>query len=180
MKGCNQGWMCLNWWRRNWFYTLQGGNIQWAGEAMTNGRKEPRQAPPDNRGSQSDLPLFTMAHKNNGWCPGTPDGNHFFQNYYLMVYIFVHPGVLSKTSSFVSKFPELFWFVVIFLVWLIRPVPPSLHTSLFALVNAGPRFPPLPRIPQFTKCLPISTSSNPHCTMGNQVGPARTSLLELK
>ena len=37
---------------------------------------------------------------------------------------------------------RLFWFVVIFLWWLIRPVPPSLHTSLFALVNAGPRFPP--------------------------------------
>ena len=113
MKGCNQGWMCLNWWRRNWFYTLQGrGNIQWVSGEGSNDKWEERSKTGRGRtgGSQSDLPLFTMAHKNNGWCPGTPDGdhgNHFFQNYYLMVYIFVHPRVLSKTSSFVSKFPTL-------------------------------------------------------------------------
>lgn len=91
---------------------------------------------PRTRVSQSDVPLFTMAHKNNGWCLGTPDGdhgNHFFPKLLLDGLHFC-PPVLSKTSSFVSA-PLRGFVVVIFLWWLIRPARPhSTHRYLHWLM----------------------------------------------
>ena len=82
-----------------------------------------------------------------------------FSNHNIMVYIFVQGFIWNILICQLSALRVCCDFS---LWWLIRLCPPSLHTSLFALVNAGPRFPRLPRIPQFTKCLSISTSSGPH------------------
>ena len=167
MKGCNQGWMCLNWWRRNWFYTLQGrGNIQWVSGGGSNDKWEER----SKTGSPGPGAPNQICHCSQ-WPIKIMDDARARQME-IMEIIFSKTitwwFTFLSTPEFYLKHPHLsvssllFWFVVIFLWWLIRPVPPSLHTSLFALVNAGARFPPLPRIPQFTKCLPISTSSGRH------------------
>ena len=144
--------------RGNWFYILRGEQTLSGGSSD----KWEERTKTGNSGSQSDVPLFTMPHKNNGWCPGTPDGDHrntyFFQPLYYGLY-FCPAREFYLKDPHLSVAPLCGFVVVIFLWWLIRPAPPSLHTSLFALVNARARFPQLSRIPQFTKCLPISTSS---------------------